>query len=406
MGKGERVNGRKGAGAYARLAISLSLFLPLALSLLLAGCDTLRVQRPLRPAPPPGPAEAGAVAPPLEQVWRYSAEGAFGPAPALVADGRVLVATRHGEVHLVDAASGDRIGKAGVGEAVEGTPVLLDGRLLVLPVAKGKYGLVAYDLVEGRRVWTRRGDPHVAGLLLAGDVLLAAAYDGTVRGLDPRTGTERWSLRPDTLARYFAAPVLLASGRAAVADDRGRVTALDPATGRVAWTADVGAPVHETPGAAGGLLIVPTTRGRLVALDAATGAEVWRHEAEDTGVLFASPTVAPGSGPGQAVLVGASDGVVRRLDAATGAVVWTRRFDGNVAAAPLVVGETVYVGTLDRRLVALDLATGAERWSTELEGRIKSASVVIGDVVLVFAEPHHVHAFRAVGAPGAGVASR
>jgi outer membrane protein assembly factor BamB len=375
----------------------------------LAGCDALRVQRPLTAAAVLMEGGAGthphvtdvAPVPPLEAAWRYNAEGAFGPAPALVADGQVLVATRHGEVHLVDAAEGDRVGKVRLGDAIEGAPVLLNGRLLVVPVAAGRYGLVAYDLVAGRRVWARRGDPHAAGLLVAGGVLVAAAYDGTVRGLDPRTGTERWSLRPDTLATYFATPTLLASGYVAVADDRGRVTALDPASGLAVWTTELGAPVHETPASAEGLLVVPTTRGFAAALDAETGAERWRHEADRRDVLFASPTLAPG-----VVVVGASDGVLRRLDPSTGVAVWTRRFDGNVAAAPLVAGETVYVGALDRRLAALDLATGTERWSTELEGRAKSALVAVDGLLVVLTEPHHLYAFRAAGPSRSGVAAR
>lgn len=364
----------------------------------LAGCDSLRLARPLRTGVG---AEEAAPAPPLASAWRYDAEAGFGPAPMLAAEGVLLVGTRQGEIHLVDAVRGERLGKMRFGDAVEGAPVLLNGRLLVVPVAGGRHGLVAYDLVAGRRVWTRRGDPHAAGLLIAGDVLVAAAYDGTVRGLDPRTGTERWTLRPDTLARFFATPVPLASGLVALGDDRGHVRALDPASGQAAWTADLGAPVHETPAAAGPLLIVPTTRGRVVALDAATGAEVWRHEASAPEVLFASPVVTA-----DAVLVGASDGVLRRLDLETGAVRWTRRFDGNVAAAPLVSGETVYVGTLDERLAALDLATGAEAWSTTFDGRIKSAPVAVGELLVVLVEPKYVYAFRTGAGPGAGVATR
>src|SRR5690606_28853768 len=284
---------------------------------------------------------------------------------ALVADNLVVVATRHGEVHLVDVVEGDRVGKKGFGEAIEGTPVLVDGRLLVVPVAAGKHGPGAYDLVEGQRRRARRGPPPAAGL----------------------PGSQRRALRPPPLAAFFASPVALPPGAVAVADDRGQVRAFDPTSGAVRWTADLGAPVHETPALAGDLLLVPTTRGVLAALDAATGAERWRHEAEGEGVLFATPAVVPGG-----IVVGASDGVLRRLDLATGAVAWTHRFDGNVSAAPLVAGEAVYDGTLGERFAALDLATGAETWSTELPGRVKSAAVAVGGLLVVFAEPHHLHA--------------
>ena len=385
-------------GRPRRLASAAALGLVLVF---LAGCDSLKVQRPLLST-----AASSSVAPdpmplvPLERAWRYDGEGGFGPAPTVVTPHSVIIATRHGEIHHIDAESGRRLGKKGFGDALEGTPVLLEGRLLLIPVVGGKYGLIAYDLVRARRVWQQRGALQAAGLLVADDVLIAAAIDGTVRGIAPYDGILRWSNQPDSTARFYATPTSIGPGIVAVADDRGRITALEVATGREVWSASSGAPVYEAPIATEGVLVVPTTRGRLVAFDAADGAHRWTYEAASDQVRFSAPAAGGGT-----LVVGGTDGILRALDPSTGHERWTQRFDGNVAAAPLVSGEGVYTGTLDEQIVLLDLATGERRWSHTLPGRIKSTPVIAEGRLIVPAEPRFVYAFRPT-IPASGVASR
>ncbi len=340
----------------------------LVLSLLLIGCETLRLPASLALTEGDALTEGRtgarahatpeAVAVPLRQAWRYNAEAGFGPAAVLVAGGHLVVVNRAGEAHVIDAEAGKRVGTVGLGEAGDGAPVLLDGRTLVVPLSAGRNGLIAYDLVRGSRTWTLRDAPHAAGLLLARGVLVAAALDGTVRGLDPATGSERWAVRPDTLAAFYASPVEA---------------------------------VLSTPTRHGRAVVVPTTRGQVVALDAATGEVDWIYAVSDETVRFAAAAASA-----DALVLGATDGLLRRLDPATGAERWATRFDGALTAAPLLAGETVFVGTMGRELAAVDPATGAVLWDTELGGRIKTAPVVAGGRLVVLVEPKDVIAFEPV----------
>ncbi len=373
----------------------------LVLSLLLIGCETLRLPASLALTEGDALTEGRtgarahatpeAVAVPLRQAWRYNAEAGFGPAAVLVAGGHLVVVNRAGEAHVIDAEAGKRVGTVGLGEAGDGAPVLLDGRTLVVPLSAGRNGLIAYDLVRGSRTWTLRDAPHAAGLLLARGVLVAAALDGTVRGLDPATGSERWAVRPDTLAAFYASPVEAADDLVVVADDRGGVTALAPLTGAIRWRRSLGAPVLSTPTRHGRAVVVPTTRGQVVALDAATGEVDWIYAVSDETVRFAAAAASA-----DALVLGATDGLLRRLDPATGAERWATRFDGALTAAPLLAGETVFVGTMGRELAAVDPATGAVLWDTELGGRIKTAPVVAGGRLVVLVEPKDVIAFEPV----------
>ncbi|MEP0545837.1 MAG: PQQ-binding-like beta-propeller repeat protein [Rhodothermales bacterium] len=331
---------------------------------------------------------------PLDEVWDYDADGAFGPAAAVVADDVVIVVTRKGEVRVLGLEDGRKRGSVDLREPIEGAPVVTN-RMLYAPVAAGKRTIVALDFVDGRRVWSLRVGPHDAGLLLDNNTLVAAGRDGTVRGIDPADGTARWQTTPDSLASFFATPVALHDA-VIVADDRGRVTTLDLATGAVRWTRELGIPVYASPAVHGGRLFVPTTRGRFVTLDAATGEPGWSAEAESDEVRFSAPAV-----DDALVVVGASDGRLRAFDPATGRAVWTFLADGNFAAAPLLAGDVVFAGSLDEHVYAFDRATGDVLWQHELDGRVKSTPIVHGDRLIVLAEPRHVHVF----APASPVAA-
>ncbi|HEX8297973.1 MAG TPA: PQQ-binding-like beta-propeller repeat protein [Rubricoccaceae bacterium] len=377
------------------LVLSRSAWVLVALATsLMAGCGTIRLDRPLVPAALTVPP-----APPLVRAWEIDVGGAFGPAAATVAMGHVVVGTRNGEAVVVDVVSGRRIGGLDVGASIEASAVLSpDGATLFVPVARGRTAVVAHGLLDGARRWRWRGEGPAeaadAGLILAGGVVVVPLHGGTTLGLDAATGTERWRAPGASGAQTHAAPLVLPGGLVAVADDRGTVRALEAATGAIRWTADVGVPVYVAPALAGARLIVSTTRGTVAALDAATGRSLWTAELDASG----SARVTTASADGDRAVVGLTDGRVVALDAGTGTVVWTWKATGAVVAPPLLAGATVYVGTMDRLVVALDAATGAETFRVEVRGRVKSALAVAAGRLIVLSEPRHVTAFDA--APG------
>ena len=383
---------KKGSGpqrAPLRQPARLAVFLAVICGLLvvsLPGCTTLDVRR----AFPASEAQEPAPPPPLVQSWRLDADAAFGPdAPVALADGRLVFGTRDGKVVVLDARDGKREATGDFGDAIEGR-VAVSGPMVFVPLANGKTGLVGYDAVRSSRRWSLREGEHMAGPLVIGDVLVAGAHDGTVRGLGLARGEEFWRARPDSIAQIRAAPVA-AAGLAVVADTEGTVRAYDPTSGDVRWTASAGAPVYRTPAVSASQVLIPTTRGRLVALSARDGRLLWSIEA---GPLVRMATPAIGDG---VVFAGGTDGVLRALDLQTGARLWTHTFDGTLSTSPLPAGGVVYVGTYGRRLVALDAQTGQEVWGEELKGRVKSGLVGAGGTLVVFAEPRFVYGFRPAG---------
>ena len=370
----------------------------LAAVLVLSGCETLQLGKPLVISPADKTTDGGSTArantsgegptPPLALRWDHTTEGGFGPASPLIAGGYVIVSTRAGRVDVIELDSGRKVGRVTLGDAIEGAPVLVDERHLVVPVAAGKNGLVAYNLARGSKTWTLRGNPHAAGLLFSDGIVVAAALDGTLRGLEPLTGNERWSMQPDSMRAFYAAPTEIADGLIVAADEAGGLVAFSPASGLIQWRREINIPVMRTPAAFGGRFFVPTARGEFLAMDSATGETVWTYRADAERARFATPAVDE-----RYVIVGATDGILRCLDPETGEEIWRHTFDGNISAAPLLAGAVVYVGTMGERIAALDASSGELLWDAELPGRVKSAPAARDGILIVLSEPKHVHAF-------------
>jgi hypothetical protein len=63
-------------------------------------------------------------------VWKYKARGPiWGTAP--VVDGRVVFGDKAGWMHLLSAADGKEISELKIGDNVNSTPAVLDGRIYV-----------------------------------------------------------------------------------------------------------------------------------------------------------------------------------------------------------------------------------------------------------------------------------
>lgn len=326
------------------------------------------------------------IEPPLREVWSFNAGAGFGAVSPLIVDDVALIGTRKGEIHAIELDSGRRLGQSDFGEAIDGTPVVSDG-VLYTPISWGGYALHAYDLRRGSTLWRVKGAPIDAGLLMGGDVVIAADVEGWVRAYGVRDGEVRWETELGQAVGVKASPALV-NGHLIVGDDRGRVTALSSDDGSIVWQADVGAPVYAALAGYSDVVFVPTTRSRLIALNALTGEILWTHTLPSEEVYVASPAV--GS---HELVFGASDGQVRALDRADGSVLWTTEVDGAVTVAPLLSANTVYVGTMRSKLIGLGRSDGAHRWETKLAGRIKSPFASSGTQVVVLAEPRHVYLF-------------
>ncbi len=130
-------------------------------------------------------------------LYRYEAGGAVSSTAALDTEAdEVFVATEQGEVHKLEASSGDRIWRDQVGGPIRNAPRLTDDTIYIVTDSDE---VVAIARDTGDILWSYDRPPiegfaiagH-AGLLLTDDLLFTGFSDGTVVALDPRDGDVIW----------------------------------------------------------------------------------------------------------------------------------------------------------------------------------------------------------------------
>lgn len=170
------------------------------------------------------------------------------------------------------------------------------------------------DAATGERVGGRQFPDFVVSTpTVADDAVFVPCWDGNVYALEVGSGDERWVGETD-------API---SGSPAVADGvlycgnwRGTLHAFDTTGGGSQWFVPVGASVGSSPSVADGSIYVTGAGGGLTALEA-NGAVEWQFDGADGGFNASSPAVVD-----DALLVcgetgseDASQGALFRLDA-------------------------------------------------------------------------------------------
>jgi len=360
----------------------------------------------------------------------------------VISSGMVFVQGGYGGPRSVLAAfnarNGDLIWRAG-SPAVCGVESIGPAILLVdsCQQAAAPPGIVkilrALDPKTRRELWTVEGGAAMAGSAAVLVIVVSAAGESKLRGLDPLTGQQLWEAKltitnvpplvngqvalvqqygcptatnpPDVTARSCAGPGLA----------RSFVSRIDPATGSQLWQAGFGpgSQLHrlllgdvaafsidvELPPAPGQPPSEAPPPGAIGALDPATGAELWRQSvttASSFPALAVPGTVYVEQFKPPSAQKQCPSARLDALESKSGTLRW--RLD-NLQACQLsvdsdgravVVVLTTFSGT---KIVVLDAATGTELWDKPMvnSGLYELVhATVSGGVVYVAASGHYI----------------
>jgi hypothetical protein len=239
------------------------------------------------------------------------------------------------------------------------SPIIYEDTVIIQADGQNGAYIAAYSAGTGAEVWkadrgadlSSWGTPAIASGT-RGDELVA---NGTViRGYDPRTGEERWSLGPNsfiTIPTPVVGPdVVYVTGgyqpvRPIYAIRPGASGDISPGgdpSGAVRWSTDRDGPYIPTPLLYRGLLYTVQINGVLGAYDAATGEEVYRARV-GTGTFTASPIAADGR-----LYVASEDGQVFVVEAGREyRELGVNPMGEMIMATPAISGGRMYVRTLN-----------------------------------------------------------
>ena len=253
-------------------------------------------------------------------------------------------------------------------------PLLADA---ILYTGSGDGVLYALDAQTAEQLWSKVGFGQLESTgAIAGDTIITAGYNQTVKAMDRITGEERWSY---TTGYGVQGAPLIVDDRVFIATDH-EVYNLDLKSGELIWKvptgtegAYMGAPAYEDG-------VIYTTGGKLLlALEADSGKELWRTQKEE---MFLGPTVANGL-----VYVGNFDRKLYAFDQSSGEEKWS--FDGKEVfwSSPAASEDKIFAGNA-RTVYALDAQTGELIWSFDAESPSVSEPLLSDGVLYISYSSH------------------
>ncbi|MEE8387994.1 MAG: outer membrane protein assembly factor BamB [Acidiferrobacterales bacterium] len=268
-----------------------------------------------------------------------------------------LLGTREGEVLALNSDSGELLWRTRLSSEVLVAPVATSGVVLAQTVDGYIYGLKAND---GSELWKFHRTVPALSLRgtsrpnLQGGIAVTGFANGTMVGLDLKTGRPRWDIvvsRPtgrtelERIVDVDGSPVI-AGFRLFAASFQGRLIALDLRSGRLLWTQKMSTYVPVA--VDNSRIYVVTAEGVVIALDQRTGAEQWRQAGLRARFVSAPALV------GDYIAVGDYDGYLHLLSRQDGSFAARTHVGGSAIISGAVArGNRLYVSNQAGKLVAL-----------------------------------------------------
>lgn len=238
-------------------------------------------------------------------------------------------------------------------------PVVRDGLIFFSGLDRR---VEVFDLETGKRLWRRRFDGPVLGVI-AGDSLFGVLVDQAERRFivfDLRSARERHSFKVPTVG---SPPRALSDSTVILGTWHGALLCytLD---GEQLWKSDCEGPILAAPAVVDSVVYAASGRS-LFALDAKSGSKLWEHGV--SGAMAGAPAV------DQGIYFGAADSFATALELDSGEMRWSHRLGGGVFTTPAIGSELVYYAANDGSITALDKKDGALRWK-HIDGAIANLS--------------------------------
>jgi outer membrane protein assembly factor BamB len=195
-----------------------------------------------------------------EERWRYKTDNYVNGTPAILGEA-IVFGGCDAALHVVSAASGERLGFVEVGEGchIAGSVALAGGRAYF-----GHYGngFACIDLEKGELVWefTSQDQPFFSSPAIGADRVVFGGRDKALHCVARDSGKELWSF--PTRRKVDGSPVLC-DGKVVFGSGDGWLYLVDASDGKQLWSYEIGRSIFSSPAGAGGRVLVGAHDGRL-----------------------------------------------------------------------------------------------------------------------------------------------
>lgn len=352
--------------------------------------------------PPVPPAELKATTAEVQLLRLWSSkvgEAGRGRFEPMVSDERIVLANRRGRVTSLKRDGGMRDWRTDLDVRLHSGVGGDDSQVYVNDIN----GVVhALDATSGEPLWQQAASSEILRPVSAGfGVVVVRSTDGRVAALEPKDGSERWSVSntpPALTLNGYSQPRLL-SGGVLVGLDDGRLLALNMSNGKLIWETVISVPsgrseverlvdidadiVLDDEG-----IYLANYQGKVARIEPGRGQIVWSIPmSAGAGIALKEDSL---------IVIDDKD-TVHRLDKQSGQILWSNdTMPGRRLSPPAFTpAGDVVVGDVEGYVHVLDLATGILVGRTRMTDEpIKARPIATDDAVIVQATDGLVAAYR------------
>lgn len=309
----------------------------------------------------------------LRLVWSF--EAGSEPTSPVVASGRVIFATRDGDLISLDLLTGKPVWRTKVEAGFEGAPTCASGLVLIGDLQGAVHAL---DLADGKKVWSHQTLEEAeikASVAVASGSAIVGSYDGTLHALSLSDGARRWVHQSDA---QIHATCAIHNGLAYVAGCDGHLRGLEVVTGAVKVDVRFGGYTAASPAVSGDLAVFGTMSNEVVAIDVARKEVAWRYTPRRLFPFFSSAAVSDGF-----AFVGSRDKALHALNLENGKLEWTFETQGKIDSSPVLAGSRIFFGSHDGRIRGVNVLSRKGVFSYEAGSPVATSPAVVGNRLLV-----------------------
>lgn len=214
--------------------------------------------------------------------------------------------------------------------------------------------------------------------------------------LDRETGNQIWRFPSgEPLAASFTTGALLAGNILVAAADDKAIYGINVTTGEMAWQYIARDSVYARPVLAGNTVVFGLSSNMLMALDSQTGTAAWPEPYTPSSTIYDSMVAWQNT-----VLFFTSDGNLNALDAPTKRPAWRPRLFTSVSpfSSVSIYGDVAYV-TSGSYVTSLSASTGRIRWEQIVPGVLRNKAAASSEGVVVTTDDGRMHTFSTAGRP-------
>lgn len=326
----------------------------------------------------------------LTVLWESKADEAIEATP-VVGDGRVIVGDVMGKVYAFNQNNGDKLWEKDFETGFIASPAI-SGQTVVIGDFEGN--VFALDTKSGELRWKQTTQGEISGAVaFHANNVLATSYDGQLYCFSLHDGTLQWSYQTDDQIR--CSPTV-AGNETFLGGCDGQLHVVDLTTGKSArQPLPLNGPTGSTPAVSGTKAFLPIMDGEVFAFDYKSGDLLWQHSDPERAQEYRNSAAISD----ELVIVSSQYKQVDAIAIDTGKRKWRYTLRRRADASPVIAGDDVWIAATDGRLIRLSLEDGTEKWSYEIRGSFLGGPAIAGNRLFIADDDGVVRCF---GAPGAG----